>query len=121
MMKSILICYCLILGSFFAFLSGVEWIHFDHAQNTIAMALKRSLMSTMVDYVDEMEFEAQDILQTFRQYFKEITLSDYEYDIALTGFMKEPLFMRIECQAIGKDGSRIHVEDMIIEELREYE
>lgn len=121
-MKSIVICYGCILGAFLTFLSGVDFVRFDHAQNTIALALKRSLMSTMVDYVDEREFEANEVLNTFQQYFKEVTLNDYEYDIALTGFMKEPLFMRVECVAKQKNGNqRIHVEDMMIEELRENE
>lgn len=122
-MKSILLCYTLICASFLAFLSGVDWIRFDHAQNTTTLAVKRSLMSTMVDYVDEREFEAYEVFNTFTYYFKEIALKDYDYQLFLTGFMKEPLFMRVECVAtpIQSHQNKIHVEDMMIEELREDE
>ena len=51
-----------------------------------------------------------------------MALEDYTYDLTLSGFMKEPLFMRIHCQAINQSrlkGMRIEVDEAMVEELSE--
>ena len=121
-MKSIFIAYSMIIGSFVLFLSFFWYVQFDHTQNVTEMAVKRALLSTMADYVDQSEFEAQDAFETFTAYFKELALEDYTYDLTLSGFMKEPLFMRIHCQAVNESklkGMRIEVDEAMVEELSE--
>ena len=121
-MKSIFIAYGMIVGSLCIFLSFCWYIQFDHMQNVTEMAVKRALLSTMADYVDRDEFEAKNVFETFESYFQELALSGYEYDLTLSGFMKEPLFMRIHCQAANNSklkGLRIEVDEAMIEELKE--
>lgn len=121
-MKSIFIAYGMIVGCLCIFLSLSWYVQFDHTQNVTEMAVKRALLSTMSDYVDQNDFEATDVFETFEGYFKELALSGYDYDLTLSGFMKEPLFMRITCQAVNDQkltGLRIHVDEAMIEELSE--
>ena len=121
-MKSIFIVYGMILGSLILFLSFCWYVQFDHTQNVTEMAVKRALLSTMADYVERDNFEAQDAFDTFTTYFKELALEDYIYYLTLSGFMKEPLFMRIHCQAINQSrlkGMRIEVDEAMVEELSE--
>lgn len=121
-MKSIFISYGVIVGTFALFLSLSWYIQFDHTQQVTEMAVKRSLMSTMSDYVDQSDFTANDVMNTFEQYFKEIALKDYTYELTLSGFIQEPLFMRINCVATNQSklkGMRIQVDEAMIEEVRE--
>ncbi|MGN1343544.1 MAG: hypothetical protein ACI4U3_03135 [Traorella sp.] len=121
-MKSIYIAYTMIVTTFVLFLSFSWYIQFDHTKDVISMAVKRSLMSTMADYVDASDFEAYDVYNTFESYFKELALQDYEYELTLSGFIKEPLFMRVHC-SVSNDtklkGLRIEVDEAMIEELIE--
>lgn len=111
----IFMTFCLVLG--------MSWyVEYDHTQNTIEMAAKRALMSTMVAFVDEWDFEIYDVLQHFKDDFKDLALKDLDYQIALTGFIKEPLFMQVEILAVNKTklrGVSIHVQEAMIEELKE--
>lgn len=121
-MKSIFIAFGMIIMSFVLFLSFAWNIQFDHAQNVTQTAVKRALMSTMVDYVDQKDFDGIDALDTFTEYFKELALKDYTYDLTLSGFMEEPLFMRVHCTASNSTrlkGLTIEVDEAMIEELRE--
>lgn len=123
-MKSIVICFSLVLASLVSFLSLAWYVQFDHTQNTLEMIVKRSLMSTMTDYVDETDFTSEDVMNTFEMYFQELALRDYEYELVLSGFMEEPLFMRIQCVAENQTklkGLKIHLDEAMIEELREDE
>lgn len=107
----------------FTLVLGLSWyVEYDHTQNTIEMAAKRALMSTMVAYVDEWDFEIYDVLQHFEKDFKALALKDLKYQIALTGFIKEPLFMQVEILAVNDTklkGLTIHVQEAMIEELKE--
>lgn len=123
-MKSIIISYTLVIASFMAFLSGSWFVQFDHTQNTLQMATKRALMSTMVDYVDLVDYTIEDVANTFTLYFQELALADYDYEISITGFLAEPLFIRVECIATSPKhlrNQRIRIDESMIEELREDE
>ena len=119
-MKSIFISFTMIILTFVLFLSFSWYIQFDHTQNVTEMAVKRSLMSTMSDYVDKTDFDAYDVYTTFETYFKELALEGYEYELTLSGFIKEPLFMRVHC-SVSNDtklkGLVIEVDEAMIEEL----
>lgn len=121
-MKSVFWVYGILVCSFTAFLSFCWYIQFDHTQSVTELATKRALKSTMADYVDSHEFEAEDVMDTFSNYFKELAIRDYEYDLTLSGFMKEPLFMRVHVQAKNDSalkGMVIQVDEAMIEELSE--
>lgn len=123
-MKSIIISTMMIFFTFVLFLSFSWYVQYDHNQNTIEMAVKRALMSTMIDYVDELDFEAYDVLNTFEKHFKDITPTGFNYQIALTGFINEPLFMQVEVKAENQTklkAMRIHVREAMIEELKDEE
>ena len=118
-MKSILISYTMIILSFVIFLCFGWYIQFDHTQNTIETAVKRSLISTMSDYVNQEDFNAHDVYNTFETYFKELALEDYEYELTLSGFIKEPLFMRVHCTVRNNTklkGLEINIDEAMIEE-----
>lgn len=119
-MKAIFISYGMIVATFVLFLSFCWYIQFDHTQSVTELALKRSLMSTMEEYVDETNFEAEEVFDTFESYFKELALKDYTYELTLTGFIKEPLFMRVNCIVTNQSklkGLQIEVDEAMIEEL----
>lgn len=123
-MKTILLSFVSLFISLVLFLTFSWYVLYDHTQNTLEMAVKRSLMSTMNDYVDEQDFTTTDVMNTFKMYFQELALSDYSYEIGLTGFMEEPLFMRIRCIASNDTklkGLKITIDEMMIEELRNEE
>lgn len=122
-MKAIILATMMVFLSFVLFCSLSWYVEYDHTQNTIEMAMKRALMSTMVDYVDEdeLDFEIYDVLASFEGYFKKLTLPDLHYKIALIGFIKEPLFISVEVQARNESklkGLTIHVKEAMIEELK---
>lgn len=120
-MKSIIISTMMIFFTFVLFLSFCWYVQYDHNQNTIEMAVKRALMSTMIDYVDELDFEAYDVLNTFEKHFKDITPKGFDYQVALTGFISEPLFMQVEIKASNQTklkAMHIHVREAMIEELK---
>lgn len=119
-MKSIFISYTMIILSFLIFLCFGWYIQYDHTQNTIETAVKRSLIATMSDYVDDEDFEAYDVYMTFENYFKELALEDYEYELTLSGFIKEPLFMRVHCTVRNNTklkGLKIEIDEAMIEEV----
>ncbi len=121
-MKSCVLSTMIVFMTFCLFLSMSWYVEYDHTQNTIEMAAKRALMSTMVAYVDEWDFEIYDVLDTFEKDFKDLALKDLDYQIALTGFIKEPLFMQVEILASDDTllrGLTIHVQEAMIEELKE--
>lgn len=121
-MKSIFIAYGMIVLSFVTFLSSIWYIQYDHTRDITEMAVKRALISTMADYVDKENYESEDVMNTYESYFKELALSDYEYTLTLSGFLKEPLFMRVHCTARNTSklkGLKIEVDEAMIEELRE--
>ena len=123
-MKSIFISYTMIILSFVLFLCFGWYIQFDHTQDTIETAVKRSLISTMSDYVDKEDYEAYDVYTTFENYFKELALKDYEYELTLSGFIKEPLFMRVHCTVRNNTklkGLEINIDEAMIEEYNDEE
>ena len=104
------------------FLAMSWYVEFDHTQNTLQMAVKRALMSTMVGYVDRMDFDVYDCLDSFEAHFQQLATKDMEYKIAMSGFFKEPLFMRVEVLARNDTKLKnllIHIDESMIEELRE--
>ena len=118
-MKSIYISYTMIVLSFVLFLSFSWYILFDHTQNATEIAVKRSLKATMADYVDQEDFDANDVYETFESYFKELALEGYEYELTLSGFIQEPLFMRVHCTVTNKSkGLSIEIDEAMIEEVR---
>ena len=122
-MKAIFISAMMIFLSFVLFLCLAWYIEYDHTQNTLQMALKRGLMSTMIDYVDEDElnFEINEVLDSFEGHFANLALQGFDYKIALIGFMKEPLFMSVEIQVKNNSklrGLTIHLKESMVEELR---
>lgn len=121
-MKSIFIAFGMTLMAFVCFLSFCWYIQFDHTQNVTEMAVKRALMSTMVDYAEKDDFDGDDVLHTFENYFKELALSGYNYELTLSGFIQEPLFVHISCKVNNSTrlkGLSIAVDEAMIEELRE--
>lgn len=125
-MKAVILATMMVFLSFVLFCSLSWYIEYDHTQNTIEMAMKRALMSTMVDFVDEdeLDFEIYDVLASFEGHFRELALSNLHYKIALIGFIKEPLFISVEVQASDDSklrGLNIHVKEAMIEELKNEE
>lgn len=121
-MKAIFISYSMVIATLAMFLSFCWYIQYEHAHSVIELAVKRSLKSTMVDFIDQSNFEAQDVFNTFESYFKEITLEDYDYEITLSGFLKEPLFMRVNCKVTNDSklkGLQFEVDEAMIEEVIE--
>lgn len=121
-MKAIFISYSMVMATLAMFLSFCWYIQFEHTHSVIEQAVKRSLKSTMAEYVDQIDFEAQDVFDTFESYFKEVALKDYEYEITLSGFLKEPLFMRVNCKVTNDSklkGLKFEVDEAMIEEVIE--
>lgn len=122
MMKSIFIAYGMIVTSFVLFLSLGWYIQFDHTHYVSEMALKRALLSTMSEYATQQNVDAQDVFSSFKAYFKELAMEGYDYELTMSGFIQEPLFMRMHC-VVSNDsklkGLHITLDEAMIEELSE--
>ncbi|MEF9962258.1 MAG: hypothetical protein RR863_04660 [Erysipelotrichaceae bacterium] len=123
-MKSVILSSMMIFISFVVMVSFSWWVQYDHLQNVLSTNTKRGIAYSMVQVRLKKVFDARDVMNYFEEYFEMNMIKDYHYKITLSGYMQEPLFVKIHIDAQDKNtrnAMHFEVEEAMLEELSDEE
>ncbi|MEG1630518.1 MAG: hypothetical protein RR345_05315, partial [Erysipelotrichaceae bacterium] len=88
--------------------------------NVLSTNTKRGIAYSMVQVREKGVFDGNDVMNYFKEYFEMNMIKDYHYKITLSGYIQEPLFVKIHVDAQDKNirnAMHFEVEEAMLEEL----
>lgn len=123
-MKSVMISAMLIIFGNTLMIAFSWWVRYDHIQNTTRTNTKRAIAYSMVKVREQDVFDANDVIRYFQDYFIMNKVDGYQYKITLSGYVQDPLFVKMSVQAKNEEklsSMNIEVEEAMLEEVADEE
>lgn len=123
-MKSVILSAMMIFLGFTLTVTFSWWVQYDNIQNITETNTKRSIAYAMVKVREKGVFDANDVMRYFEEYFRMNAVKGYRYDIVLSGYIQEPLFVKMKVTAHSDDslkGMHLEIEEAMLEEVKDEE